>query len=70
MSNRFLRLPDVINKVGLSRSTLYAMIKNGDFPDKIKIGPMAAGWLESDIDKWIQLKIKQSRSTKKSNLTP
>lgn len=58
---RILRLKDVMEKTGLSRSTIYLKIKHGDFPKPIDLGPRCIGWLESEIIQWIENKIKQSR---------
>lgn len=54
-NQRILRLPDVKNKVGFGRSTIYALIASGEFPSSIRIGARAVGWLESDIDQWIEM---------------
>ena len=56
---RILRLPEVKAKTGFGRSTIYAAIDtksgaNGEFPRSIRIGARAVGWLESDIDQWIE----------------
>lgn len=48
-----LRLPEVISRVGLSRTEIYRRIARGTFPRMIELGPRAVGWRESDIDKWI-----------------
>lgn len=48
-----LRLPQVKITSGLSRSSIYQNIKNGDFPTPIKIGKRAVAWRESDIQKWL-----------------
>lgn len=48
-----LRLPDVISRVGLSRSQVYAMIARGEFPKQIRLSPRTSGWIESDIEAWI-----------------
>ena len=58
MSNddRILRLPDVMQKVGLKKSAIYKLIKAGDFPTQIKLGKHASGWLESAINAWIMKK--------------
>ena len=53
---KVLRLPDVISTVGLSRSSLYTMIQSGHFPPPIKLSSRASGWLESDIQRWIEEK--------------
>jgi prophage regulatory protein len=50
---KVLRLQGVIAKTGMSRSWTYAAIKEGKFPKSIKLGDAAVGWLESDIDAWI-----------------
>lgn len=49
-----LRLPQVLGKVQLSRSSVYAGVKTGTFPAPVKLGERAVGWLASSIDAWIQ----------------
>lgn len=50
---KVLRLPQVLAKIGLSRSTTYAMIGAGDFPKPIKLGKRAVGWVDSDVENWL-----------------
>jgi prophage regulatory protein len=50
---RLLRLPDVETKTGLKHSAIYQRITEGDFPRQVPLGPKAVGWLEHEIDKWI-----------------
>ena len=57
-----LRLPQVRQRVGLSRSTIYALAAQGQFPVPIKLGIRAAGWLASEIDAWLAARIDASRS--------
>lgn len=52
-NSRIIRLPEVKQRTGLSRSSIYAYIKVGTFPKQCRIGVRSAGWLESDIDGWI-----------------
>lgn len=47
-----LRLPRVKTETGLSKSTIYQLIKDGLFPKPVKIGHRAVGWRESDIVNW------------------
>ena len=61
MNNRILRLPMVIELTGLSRSTIYLHIKDGEFPKPISLGRRAVGWLESDIQQWLDQRIEESR---------
>ncbi|MEJ2911867.1 helix-turn-helix transcriptional regulator [Pseudoalteromonas sp. C12FD-1] len=51
---RILRLPEVKAKTGFGRSTIYTLMANGEFPSSIRIGARTVGWLESDIDQWIE----------------
>ena len=53
MAHKILRLPDVIDRVGFSRSTIYDFVSKGRFPVPVRIGVRAVGWLNSDIDAWI-----------------
>lgn len=57
-----LRRPQVQERTGLSRSTLYQYIKDGGFPKPVQLGLRAVGWLESDISDWIAMRVKDSRS--------
>lgn len=54
---RFLRLKEVIQRTGLSRSTIYLYISKGMFPKNVCIGYRCVGWMESDIDKWISSRV-------------
>lgn len=60
-SFRILRLPELIEKVGLSRAQIYHLIALGEFPSQIKLGLRACGWLESEVTEWIKQRITQSR---------
>jgi prophage regulatory protein len=54
---KILRFPAVIERTGLSRSTIYLQISKGNFPKPISLGANSVGWLESEIDDWINSKI-------------
>lgn len=53
MNQKILRLRAVQDWTGLSRSTIYAMLKNGNFPQSVKLGERSVGWYEADIQGWI-----------------
>ncbi len=53
MASRILRLPSVLLRTGLSRSTVYARVAAGTFPKQLALGPNTVGWRETDIDTWI-----------------
>lgn len=57
MVDPLMRLEAVEAAVGLKKSTLYAMIKAGEFPRPVKIGPALNGWPSSEIEQWISAKI-------------
>ena len=54
---RRLKLKDVIVKTGLGKTSLYALLKKSQFPKPLSLGLRAVGWLESEIEAWIQDKI-------------
>ena len=62
MSYKILRLPSVKERTGLSRSTIYLRIAKGEFPASISLGGRAVGWLEEDINNWLEEQIKKSRT--------
>ena len=53
MVDRIMRKGEVCGVLGLSKSTIYAMIKDGRFPAPTRIGQRASGWPESKVSKWI-----------------
>ena len=62
MTNAILRLPAVKDRTGLSRSTIYLRISEGRFPKPISLGDRAVGWIESEINNWLDERIHKSRS--------
>jgi prophage regulatory protein len=55
MTEAILRLPDVARRIGLSRSSIYSRIAEGDFPKPIQLGAgaRAIGFLESEVADWL-----------------
>ena len=54
MANKILKLPDVMEATGLSRSSIYAFIGKNTFPKPIPLGVRAVGWLQSEVDQWVE----------------
>jgi prophage regulatory protein len=54
---RLLRLPDVEGIVGLKRSTIYELMKKGEFPRQISISRRFSAWPESVVQTWVQTRI-------------
>jgi prophage regulatory protein len=50
---RILRIRTVLERTGLSRSTLYRKMREGTFPNQVRISEHCRGWRESAINNWI-----------------
>ena len=68
MSQKFIRLPEVIKRTGICRSGIYAKLRFNPkrphdydpyFPKPVSISAHRIGWVESEIDQWIESKIQQ-----------
>ena len=57
----FLRLPDVKAATGLSKTSLYALIKEKSFPAPVRLGPRAVAWVKSEIRQWAIERVQASR---------
>ncbi|MBY2929422.1 AlpA family phage regulatory protein [Sphingomonadales bacterium 56] len=51
-TSAFLRIPEVMRRTGLKRSTLYNKIAAGTFPAQIHISSNCAGWREEEVSEW------------------
>lgn len=54
---KILRLPQVIERTSLRRSTIYEMMGNGSFPRPLKLSRRSNGWIESEISDWVEARI-------------
>jgi prophage regulatory protein len=59
MSKVIIRLPKVKQKTGSSRSSIYKGMNEGTFPRSVSLGDRAIGWIEDEVDGWIQQRIDQ-----------
>jgi prophage regulatory protein len=57
--DRFLRLPEVKKKLGVSETTVWRLIKRGELARPAKIGKYTTVWLESEITSYMDKLIKQ-----------
>ncbi|HCN00690.1 dipicolinate synthase [Pantoea ananatis] len=64
-NTKLIRLPIVIERTGFSRSWIYELINQKQFPQPIKIGSRAVAFIESEIDDFLQELISKSRSLTK-----
>lgn len=53
LNKNILRRPKVEHKTGLGKSSIYRLIQLGKFPKPLKLTDQSVGWLESEIDQWI-----------------
>jgi len=52
--DRILRLKTVLQRTGLSRSTMYRKIQNGTFPKNVQISTRCTGWRETAVNDWMR----------------
>ena len=62
-TDRLLRLSEVLARCGLSRSSLYRMMRDGSFPEPLKVGVRAVRWRESEIEVWLETRPRASGYT-------
>lgn len=56
---RVMRLKEVLDTTGLSRSTIYKYIADGDFPKPVTLGERCVGWVESEVYDWLLARIEE-----------
>ena len=61
MATTVLRLPQVIQRCGFSRSAIYKLVARNKFPKPINIGVRAVAWPEDEIEQWLSERISASR---------
>jgi prophage regulatory protein len=57
MAKVLLRLPAVIERTGSTTSDIYEGMKAGTFPQSVPIGKCTVGWLESEVEAWIDSRV-------------
>lgn len=61
MRKVILRLPAVKARTGLARSTIYLRIAEGSFPKPVSLGGRAVGWIEAEVNDWLNQQVESSR---------
>lgn len=51
--DRMLRREEVEQRTGMSRSTIYRLMREGDFPLPQRVGQRAVRWRESELEAWL-----------------
>ncbi|UWQ07920.1 helix-turn-helix transcriptional regulator [Aliiroseovarius crassostreae] len=53
MTQKLLRRPEVEALTGLSRTSIYRMMDEGEFPRPVRVGKRAVAWREADLTEWL-----------------
>lgn len=61
---KVLRLPALEAKIGFKHSTIYKWIGEAGFPKPIPLGPRAVGWLEHEVDNWLEVQAARRQTDK------
>ena len=63
---QIVRLRATEAKTGIKKTKIYKLMRESKFPPCIRLGDgRAVGWLEEDLDRWIQQQIKISAAARK-----
>ncbi len=62
MYPKLLRIKQVQERTGLSRSTIYELIGKEKFPRQVLITERCVGWVEDEIHDWIVAKLEKAKS--------
>lgn len=60
---RILRRAEVQARTGLSRSSIYRGVQEGSFPKPVGLGPRMVGWVDAEIQAWIDARIESRAPT-------
>ena len=58
----FIRLPEVKAVTGLSKTSIYQLIRAKSFPAPVRLGPRTVAWVKSEIREWAIERVRASRS--------
>ncbi len=61
-NERVIRFPELRERIGLSRSHIHSLVAKNRFPAPIKLGDRASGFLESQVNAWLEQRIAESQS--------
>jgi prophage regulatory protein len=51
--DRFVRLPEIVQRTGLSRATIYRKMDRGEFPHSVRLSANVIAWYERDLQGWL-----------------
>ncbi|ENM3902030.1 AlpA family transcriptional regulator [Vibrio cholerae] len=62
---KVIRLKEVIELTGLSKSSIYRMASDDKFPKPLNLGARSVGWIESEVTQWLAEKLGARNQQKK-----
>ncbi|MHA3098801.1 helix-turn-helix transcriptional regulator [Acinetobacter brisouii] len=62
-NQRLIRRKEVQAKTGLGASSIYALMKTGEFPQCLNLSERRVAWIEAEVDQWIAQRIAQHKAT-------
>ncbi|OOE38682.1 transcriptional regulator [Salinivibrio kushneri] len=63
---KLLKLQQVMEKTSLCSSSIYNLMKEGDFPKNISVMGKRKAWLESEVEEWVMARIEERDSAAES----
>ena len=63
---KFIKLPEVVSICCMSKTSIYAAIRQGRFPKPVKLGNRCAVWVKSEVHGWVESCIASSREATES----
>ena len=64
---RAMRLPEVEAKTGIKKSKLYELMASDDFPRPVYLLGKCRGWIENEVDSWLEERINERNIRSKEN---
>lgn len=57
-TRRVLRRAEVVMRTGLSNTSIHREIQAGRFPKQVALGKRAVGWIEAEVDAWLEARMR------------
>ncbi|WP_411887834.1 helix-turn-helix transcriptional regulator [Hydrocarboniphaga effusa] len=64
---QLLTCADVRSRTTLSKSRIYQLMAQGDFPRPVRLGTLSVAWVADEIDAWIRRRIEARGSVSPPN---
>lgn len=65
IKDRILSIKDLMQILNLGRTTIYSLLKRGEFPAPLRLSPRRIGWRISQIEEWLDKKLQKSYKGRK-----